>query len=182
LPSPIADVRIPPKTYAVQRISGMQSLTGHLLVAPPEERDLDFIGTVILLVQHSKEQAFGVVLNRPTTKTVKQAWKGKRPCRCEDLVFSGGPVSGLPMALHADECLADVEVLPGVYCSVQAKQLDELFRRPRDPLKVFGSHFRWGPGQLEDFVKAIPWRILPATTSHVFHPGPGLWDETSART
>ncbi len=51
----------------------MKSLTGQLLVAPQEERDLDFIGTVILLVQHSEEQAFGLVLNRPTSRTVKQA-------------------------------------------------------------------------------------------------------------
>jgi putative transcriptional regulator len=158
----------------------MKSLTGHLLVAPPEERDLDFIGTVILLIQHSKEQAFGLILNRPTTTTVKQVWKGKRRCQCEEVVYSGGPVSGPLMALHSDECLAEIEVLPGVYYSVQAKQLDELFRCPRHPFKVFDSHVGWGPGQVESFLEAGPWRILPATPVQVFHAGPGLWEEVSA--
>ena len=55
----------------------MKALLGHLLIAPQHERDLDFVGTVILLIQHSEEQAFGVVLNRPTTTTVQQAWRGK---------------------------------------------------------------------------------------------------------
>ena len=53
----------------------MKSLAGHLLIAPQHERDLDFIRTVILLIQHSEEQALGVVLNRPTTTTVRQVWR-----------------------------------------------------------------------------------------------------------
>jgi putative transcriptional regulator len=160
----------------------MKSLAGHFLVAPPEERDLDFIGAVILLIQHSEEQAFGVILNRPTTTAVKETWKGKRRCQCEGVVYSGGPVTSPLMALHADECLADLEVLPGVYYSVKAKQLEELFRCPRQPLKVFHSHFGWGPGQLDDFLEASSWRILPATPAHVFHAGSGLWEEVSALT
>ena len=55
----------------------MKSLAGHLLIAPSQERDPDFAGTVILLIQHSEEQAFGVVLNRPTTTTVREVWQGK---------------------------------------------------------------------------------------------------------
>ena len=55
----------------------MKSLAGHLLIAPQQERDLDFMRTVILLIQHSEEQAFGVVLNRPTTTTARQTWRGK---------------------------------------------------------------------------------------------------------
>jgi putative transcriptional regulator len=160
----------------------MKSLTGHLLVAPSEERDLDFIGTVILLIQHSEEQAFGVILNRPTTTTIKQLWKGKRQCHCEDVVCSGGPVASPLMALHAEESLADLEVLPGVWYSVQARQIEELFRRSRQPLKVFSSHVGWGPGQLDGFLKTGPWRILPATPDQVFHAGPGLWEEVSAMT
>jgi putative AlgH/UPF0301 family transcriptional regulator len=83
------------------------------------------------------------------------------------------------MALHADEPLADLEVLPGVYYSAKASQLDELFRCPRQPLKVFHSHVGWGPGQLDDFLKASPWRILPAIPTQIFHAGPGLWEEVS---
>jgi putative transcriptional regulator len=160
----------------------MKSLTGHLLIAPPQERDLDFIGTVILLIQHSEEQAFGLVLNRSTTTTVRQAWQGRSRCKRDEFVYSGGPVSGPLMALHAEPSLGEIEVLPGVYYSVQKEHLEQLIRYPRRPLKIFQSHVGWGPGQLERFLENNPWQIMPATAEHVFHLGPDLGDEVSKLT
>ena len=157
----------------------MTSLAGHLLIAPQDERDLDFIRTVILLIQQSEEQAFGVVLNRPTTTTVHQAWRRQSRCKRDEFVYSGGPVSSPLMALHTDPSLGEIEVLPGVYYSVQKKRLEQLVRYPNHPLKLFQSHVGWGPGQLERFVEDGPWRILPATGEHVFHAGPSLWEEVS---
>ena len=157
----------------------MKSLAGHLLIAPSQERDPDFAGTVILLIQHSQEQAFGVVLNRPTTTTVRQAWRGNSRCQRDEFVYSGGPVSGPLIALHAEPSLGEIEVLPGVYYSVQTKHIEQLIRYPNRPLKIFQSHVGWGPGELERFMENAPWRIVPATAEHVFHAGPNLWDEIS---
>lgn len=157
----------------------MNSLVGQLLIAPPDERDLDFIGTVILLIQHSEEQAVGVVLNRSTTKTVSKVWKAGRRCDCQQVVYSGGPVSGPLMALHTDESLADLEILPGVYYSVQANHLERLVHAPTGPFKMFISHVGWGPGQLERFVEAGRWVTAPATRDYIFDPGPGLWEKLS---
>jgi putative AlgH/UPF0301 family transcriptional regulator len=84
------------------------------------------------------------------------------------------------MALHTDESLADIEILQGVYYSVKTKLLEKLFRGPRTPIKVFGSHVGWGPGQLEHFLAEGPWRVVPATATRVFHSGPGLWEEMTA--
>ena len=44
----------------------MKSLKGCFLVASPQLRDPNFVHTVVLLVHHSEDGAFGVVLNRPT--------------------------------------------------------------------------------------------------------------------
>ena len=88
-------------------------------------------------------------------------------------------MSGPLMALHAELSLGEIEVLPGVYYSVQKNQLEQLIHYPGHPLKVFQSHAGWGPGQLERFLEDGPWRILPATTEHVFHDGPSLWEEVS---
>jgi putative transcriptional regulator len=51
----------------------MNSLAGHFLIAPPDLHDPDFIKTMILVIQHSEEQAFGVIPNRPTNKTIRDA-------------------------------------------------------------------------------------------------------------
>jgi putative transcriptional regulator len=157
----------------------MKTLLGHLLIAPPQTRDLDFIRTVILLIQHSEEQAFGVVLNRATSTTVRQAWQGRSRCQRDEFVYSGGPVSGPLMALHTNPSLGKIEVLPGVYYSVQKRHLETLLHATTHPLKVFQSHVGWGPDQLERFLEDGPWRTLPATTEHVFHAGPNLWEEVS---
>ncbi len=158
----------------------MTTLQGNLLIAPPEERDLDFIRTVILLIQHSEEQAFGVVLNRPSTTTVRQAWRGGGGLRSDDeFVYSGGPVSGPLMALHTDPFLGEIEVLPGVFYSVEKRRLKKLLDAKRHPLKVFQSHVGWGPSQLERFLEDGPWRILPATAEHIFSVGTNLWEEDS---
>jgi putative transcriptional regulator len=158
----------------------MTTLQGHLMIAPPHERDLDFIRTVILLIQHSEEQAFGVVLNRPTITKVRQLWRGPGRCgRDDEFVYSGGPVSGRLMALHTDQSLGEIEVLPGVYCSARRRLLEQLILSPRHPLKVFQRHVGWGPGQLERFLEDGPWRILPATAKHVFSVGTNLWEEVS---
>jgi putative transcriptional regulator len=157
----------------------MKTLLGHLLAAPQQERDPDFVGTVILLIQHSEDQAFGVVLNRPTTATVREAWRGKSPCQCEGMVYSGGPVPGPFMALHTDPSLGEIEVLPGLYYSVQKKQLEQLVSRPTHPLRIFDSHVGWGPGQMEQFLETGHWRTIPATLEHVFYTQPNLWEELS---
>ena len=107
----------------------MKALAGHLLLAAPQERDLDFIGSVILVVQHSEEQAFGVILNRPTEKTVGKVWKGRTRLECDQPLYSGGPVSSPLLALHTQVAIAEITVLPGVYYSVLPDHLEWVARR-----------------------------------------------------
>jgi putative transcriptional regulator len=157
----------------------MTTLQGHLLIAAPQERDLDFIRTVILLIQHCEEQAFGVVLNRPDTATLRQVWRG-RCRRGDELLHSGGPVSGPLIALHTDRLFGEIEVLPGVFYSVQQKSLKGLFETESRPLKLFHSHVGWGPSQLDQFLADGPWRTVPAAAEHVFDAGSSLWEQVSA--
>lgn len=157
----------------------MKSLAGYLLIAPPQERDLDFIGTVILVIQHSEEQAFGVVLNRPTEKSVEKVWKEKKRWKCDQPVYCGGPVASPLMALHTEAAIGEIEVLLGVYCSMQKGVLEWLIQHPTGPFKIFSSHVGWGPHQLERFVEAGPWQILPASREHVFDAEANLWGRMS---
>ena len=162
----------------------MESLQGKLLVAPPRVLDPDFVRTVILLIQHSAGQAVGVVLNRRTDATVKQLWRSviEKPCDLEQHVHCGGPVPGPPMAVHTDEALSDIEILPGLHYSVKKKNLEQLGRQPGRPLKIFDSHAGWGPGQLDDQIQQGSWQIADATVQRVFHDEEDLWDRVVKRT
>ncbi len=153
----------------------MPSLQGHLLLSSLDESDPAFFKTVILVIQHSEEQAVGVVLNRPGNSTVgelfKNAYHGSQP------VYSGGPVPGPLMAIHACKRLSDLEVLDGVWYSVKKKSLDKLVREADYPMRLFDSHSGWGPRQLEEQIEDGGWRVVPATVGDVFREKGDLWEE-----
>ena len=71
----------------------MDSARGQLLIAGPALVDPNFWRTVVLIVEHSEEGAFGLVLNRPSETLV-----GEAAPEIEELVdpdeplYIGGPV------------------------------------------------------------------------------------------
>ena len=52
----------------------MEFLKGKLLIAAPQLSDPNFAQTVVLMIEHDQKGAFGVVLNRPTGRTVQELW------------------------------------------------------------------------------------------------------------
>jgi putative transcriptional regulator len=159
----------------------MKSLQGQLLIASPLLLDPNFVKTVVLLIQHSHQGALGVILNRPTSKKVKELWKevGGAPCKSEENVCLGGPVSGPLIAVHTNQFFAEMEILPGVFFAAKRQHLDGLVLQQDDLLKVFFGHAGWGPGQLDNEIQAGGWLILPATTECIFYRGDDLWERVS---
>ncbi|NUQ63930.1 MAG: YqgE/AlgH family protein [Pirellulales bacterium] len=152
----------------------MNSLKGHVLVASPYLLDPNFVRTVVLLLHHSDEGAFGVVLNRPAEDTIKDLWQKvtNGTCDNEQLVHVGGPVSGPLMALHTVKAAAEMEVLPGLYFAAQRENLEKILRQKKHPVRVFVGHAGWGGGQLEKELKEGAWLTGPAESDYVFYD----WD------
>ena len=81
------------------RVTVPTPLSGQLLVAKPRLGDPNFHRTVILLLDHSDDGAFGVVLNRPVdveVDAVLPAWHAA--VTPPSVLFQGGPV-GLDTAI-----------------------------------------------------------------------------------
>ncbi|HXG13305.1 MAG TPA: YqgE/AlgH family protein [Gemmataceae bacterium] len=153
----------------------MVSLAGSFLVARPVLKDPSFAQTVILLLQHSAEGAFGLVVNRPT--------------RVKGLpfpIFAGGPCpsEGL-FLLHGHKEWLDPEkddpkreVAPGIYLGDAS-----CVNRVREPLPGEELRFRmltgysgWGPDQLERELAAGAWAVVPANAAALFETAPeDLW-------
>ena len=124
----------------------MESLEGHLLIASSQLADPNFAHTLVLLIQHSEEGAFGVVINRPTGKTLQELWRevGSAPCDSHQPVYVGGPVPGPLMALHTRPALAEAELVPGVFFAAKKRHLDELVLDEEPSYKIFLNHAGWG--------------------------------------
>lgn len=159
----------------------MKSLQGHFLVASPYLPDPNFYRTVVLMLQHDNEGAFGVVLNRPSQTRVADVLKrlGKA-CNCQQPTYVGGPVEGPPLLLHDDRASGHSEVLPGLFLATGGEGL----RRAVEKLKRFRfllGYAGWGPGQLDGELEQGGWLVHPAAAQDVFLDPERMWKEISQR-
>ncbi|MEE2707016.1 MAG: YqgE/AlgH family protein [Planctomycetota bacterium] len=155
----------------------MDSLKGHLLIAAPQLGDPNFVRTVILMIDHDENGAFGIVLNRPSGRTVKEVWDElDDSCECLESINIGGPVVGPLLALHTQEYLAEAEVLPGLYLTAERENLDELVRQDYSTFRLFSGYSGWGEGQLEGELEQGGWITLKAKKEYVFVWDDDLWD------
>jgi putative transcriptional regulator len=155
----------------------METLEGNLLLASPKLQDPNFVQTVVLLIEHNDQGAIGLVLNRPTSKTVQELWSqvGQSGCESRQPVHLGGPVSGPLMAVHTVASCGEVEVVPGVFVAAKKKNLDQLVHQHDQIYRVFIGHAGWGPGQLEAEMAQKAWLAVPATAERVFAEAEDMW-------
>jgi putative transcriptional regulator len=168
---------------AAQDGAAGDSLQGQLLIASPGVSDADFAETVVLLVEHAADGAYGLVLNQPTDLPVKEAWAqhNDTPCLVEGLVYAGGPCHGFLTALHTEHTLSNTQVARGLYYTQAPAQLASLVERHTQPIKFFAGFAGWDAGQLESELEGNVWLTLPVLPEHVFSYGDELWAELARK-
>jgi len=163
----------------------MESLRGHLLIAGPRLVDPNFWRTVVLIVDHNDEGAFGLVLNRISETTVGDAVPElEELADPQERLFIGGPVqpSGV-IVLGQFEDPGDAALLAfddvGVL-STEGSPLDASagLRASRG----FVGHAGWGPGQLDSELERGDWILEEARHQDAFCQDPAsLWSAVLAR-
>jgi len=154
------------------------------LLAPPHLADPNFAKAVVLLVQHDRDGAFGLMLNRPSDTGIDELWEHMRGRRCvrRDPLYLGGPVQGPLMLLHADASRGDTEIIDGVYCCAQADDLEQRVDDERATMRFYAGYSGWGRGQLEQELQLGSWLTAPAKADYVFHEtGHDLWTRVFKR-
>ncbi len=129
----------------------MSSLAGQLLIAAEKLRDPNFFHSVVLLVRHNEEGAFGLALNRATNTGVNEVWHqiSSGPCASCEALRVGGPIQGPLMALHRNAELVDIEAAGGVFFTAEKEKLQRLVNEPGGSTRYFIGYAGWGAGQLE---------------------------------
>ncbi len=147
------------------------------MVASQNLLDPNFVKTVVLLVQHTDEGALGLVVNRPIGKTVQDLWRevGGGPCNNNQPVYLGGPVPGPLMAVHCEQSLAEIEIIPSLFFSASKENLDALVMKSDPALKIFIGHSGWGPDQLDQELEQGAWLTTPTTVDLAFYESSELW-------
>ncbi len=161
----------------------MKSLRGHFLVASPHLIDDNFFRSVVLIIQHDEEGAFGVVLNRPTNITVSDLDElpATAPAVLAMPIHIGGPVEGPLVAVHAEGELGEFEITPGVFFSAARDAIQALVTEEPSKFRLFQGYSGWAPNQLEGEIKQGGWLTERATREDVFSDCADLWDRLSHR-
>jgi putative transcriptional regulator len=159
----------------------MSSLAGSFLVARPILKDPNFHQTVVFLLQHDRDGACGVVINRPAqVEGVPFPVYIGGPCQAPGLFMLHGHPE---WAKSADDEEADEptvrELASGIYigdaaCLEQAAK--PVSGRPAR-FRILRGYAGWGPGQLERELASGAWAVMPATAQLLFDtPFEDLWD------
>ena len=162
-------------------------LGGYFLISEVELVDPNFFRTVVLLVSHDDDGAFGLVVNRKSDVTLKDLIDGMDDSAAGELpIYIGGPVqqeylfvvhSGLPEAAgsgHESEAAEGVIFEPATeslmnYLTTEWTDTPEP-ERPR--LHLYAGYSGWGSGQLERELREQAWVVLQASGDIVFHDNP----------
>lgn len=166
------------------RVPGVSSLAQHLLCAVPQLRDPNFVRSVVLMVDHSREGAFGLILNHPLPTGVAEMasaiglqWIGPE----DRQVRLGGPVEpSRGFILHDRpewDPLADA-LTPELFLttSLDAVKAGSDVEHPRlggagtEALALLG-YAGWGAGQLEAEMAAGSWMAVPLRPEGSEGPG-----------
>jgi putative transcriptional regulator len=167
------------------------SLTGQLLIAAPTMGDPRFAHTVILMVRHDRQGAFGIVINRPVGESsiaslLEAAGEDVSGISGSVKIFSGGPVQQeLGFVVHSAEYHLDETLdVDGRVSMTANRQVLRDIGHSRGPVKsLFALGYAgWGPGQLEGELARHDWFTTPSEPRLIFDDDRGhLWEDAMAR-
>jgi putative transcriptional regulator len=141
------------------------------LVARPGLPDPNFRESVVLVMHHENGETAGVIINRPTDRSLASILPGDKFRRFTEPVFFGGPVmsQGLFAVYRAEKRIGDsLTLLPGVYLATETSALDELMHDPPQRVRFYSGLSGWSPGQLQAEIERGDWLVLKADADTVF--------------
>lgn len=173
-------------------------LTGQFLIAETDLQDPNFFRTVVLIIQHNEEGAFGLVINRQSDVLAGEVIEEVADSLLEEQpVFVGGPVQqnyvfalhdGIPERYRSEHC---EQPGTGVFFEPSFQHVIDYVRsedyraaaaEETPSIKVLAGYSGWGPGQLEAELEEEAWYLNPASADVIFETGPAEgWKEALSR-
>jgi putative transcriptional regulator len=171
--------------------SGRTSYAGQLLIAAPSLQGSPFDRTVLLVAQHSRDGALGIVINRPLNERPIASLIEAFGADATDVsgsvrVYLGGPVSPeIGFVVHsADYRLADTIDIDGKVALTAAPDVLRDIGRGKGPSKslVAFGYAGWGPSQLDDEIGRGDWYNVAEDPALVFDDDRAkVWADAMAR-
>lgn len=147
-------------------MSDFSSLRGQLLVSLPSLRSDYFAHTVTLLIEHNRDGAFGLVVNRPLDATLAELLADHDiECTADVPLLESGPVERNRLFfLHSSDMKYEASLSVNKHVTLSAS-LDVARDASRDKgpehLLAGLGYAGWSGGQLEHEIKRDVWLVTP---------------------
>jgi putative transcriptional regulator len=154
-----------------------------ILIAHPAFRDADYRHTVLLAAPAPNGGHVGVILNRPTQRSLGTLFPQHEPSKkVVDPVYYGGPFSrGALVALvraDAPPGTGSVLLMKNLYLAFRANTIDHVIETTPNEARYFVGYVGWRPGELKSEIDRGLWSVQNADVDMVFRKDTdGLWEE-----
>jgi putative transcriptional regulator len=154
-----------------------------LLVAHPAFQDPAYRETVLIAAPAPTGGHVGVILNRPTPRSLGSLFPEHEPSKkVVEPVFYGGPFSrgALVALVRADHTPGSGSVLlmKNLYLAFRANTIDHVIETTPNEARYFVGYVGWRPGELKSEIDRGLWSVLDAEIDTIFRKDTdSLWEE-----
>jgi len=154
-----------------------------LLVASPGLRDPDYRQAVILAVPIDNDRHLGVIINRPTTRSLASLFPEHQPSKkVVEPVFLGGPMSRAAVVAvvrtEKDPGRGAIELTKEMYLAMTVNVVDRIIEQTPNDARYYVGYVVWRPGELRSEIDHKVWNVMSASPHIVFRKDTtGLWEE-----
>jgi len=154
-----------------------------ILIAHPAFRDLEYRQTVLVAAPAPNGGHVGVILNRPTRRSLGSLFPEHEPSKkVVDPVYYGGPFSrgALVALVRADDTPGSGSVLlmKNLYLAFRANTIDHVIEATPNEARYFVGYVGWRPGELRGEIDRGLWSVANADLEVIFRKDTeGLWEE-----
>lgn len=157
------------------------------LVAAPRLIDPDYRGTVLLAVPLENNRHVGVIINRPTGRSLSSLFPEHGPSKLvRDPVYFGGPMlrQAIFAVVHIDHTPGpgSIQMMKELFLATQGTVVDHIIEATPNEARYYVGYVAWRPGELRQEVDRGLWYVLDADPDLVFRKDPArLWEELLRR-
>jgi len=154
-----------------------------ILIANPDFRDVEYRQTVLIVAPYPNGGHVGVILNRPTQRSLGSLFPEHEPSKkVIDPVYYGGPFSrsALVALVHANHSPGpgSVPLMKDLYLAFRANTIDHVIESTPNDARYFVGYVGWLPGELSREIDRGLWSVLDADIDMVFRKHTeGMWEE-----
>jgi putative transcriptional regulator len=172
-----------PVQYAVAQGTPPAAEDTVFLVANPAFRDPEYRQTVLIASPTSNGGHIGVIINRPTRRSLASLFPEHEPSKkVIDPVFFGGPfsTSALVAVVRGEKSpgAGSLAIMTNLHLAINVSTIDRIIEERPNDARYYVGYVGWRPGELRREIDRGLWYVMNPDANTVFRKDTDhLWEE-----